>query len=374
MHFDRRKFLYYTSLSGLAMMTGRCASGSTQEATTEVTDTIPTTSKQKLGIALVGLGSYSTNQLAPALQLTEHCELKGIVTGSPEKIPIWQEKYGIPDSNVYNYDNLHTIADNPEIDIVYVVVPTGLHAKYSIIAAEAGKHVFCEKPMAMNVPECQSIIDACNTNKVRLAIAYRMQHEPNTQTVIQYAETKPYGALQTVQALAGYKGGGGSGWRFQKELGGGALYDMGVYTVNAIRYSTGLEPESVIYAKQSTKRPEIFTEVDETTEYQLRFSNGVFGYGKTSVGESFNQLRVDAVKGWYELSPMQQYNGVKGRTVDGYLLNKPIENQQAKQMDDDALAIKNNMPMIAPGEDGLKDVRIINAIQKSAARAEEVKI
>jgi glucose-fructose oxidoreductase len=377
MHFDRRKFLYYTSLSSLALMAGRCGNPNrnTPESTAEASKTSPGSRKEKLGIALVGLGGYSSGQLAPALQLTEHCELRGIVTGSPEKIPEWQKKYTIPDANVYNYENLHTIADNDDIDVVYIVVPTGLHAKYSIIAAEAGKHVWCEKPMAMNVPECQSIIDACNDNNVRLAIGYRMQHEPNTRTVMQYTETKPYGAIQTVKAFAGYNGGGGgNGWRFQKEMGGGALYDMGVYTVNGIRYATGLEPEAVISAQQSTKRPKIFTEVDETTEYQLRFSNGILAYGKTSVGESINQLRVDAENGWYELSPMQQYNGVKGRTSDGILLDTYVKNQQAIQMDDDALAIKNGKPMIAPGEDGLKDVRIINAIQRAAAEGREVKI
>ena len=108
---------------------------------------------RKVGVALVGLGGYSSNQLAPALQLTQHCELRGIVTGSPEKIPQWQEKYGIKDANVYSYDNMHTLADNPDIDVVYVVTPPSLHKKYSIIGANAGKHVWCEKPMAMDEQE-----------------------------------------------------------------------------------------------------------------------------------------------------------------------------------------------------------------------------
>ena len=129
---------------------------------------------RKLGIALVGLGYYSTSVLAPALQLTEECELRGIVTGSPEKIPVWQKNYGIKDQNVYNYENMHEVADNPDIDVIYIVLPTSMHAQYSIIAANAGKHVWCEKPMAISAKECQSIIDACNKNKVKLSIGYRM--------------------------------------------------------------------------------------------------------------------------------------------------------------------------------------------------------
>jgi len=117
--------------------------------------------KKKLGVALVGLGYYSTDLLAPALQQTSYCELRGIVTGSPEKIPVWKQRYGIKDSNIYNYQNMHQIADNDEIDVIYIVLPTGLHAEYAIKAANTGKHVWCEKPMARTAKECQEIIDAC---------------------------------------------------------------------------------------------------------------------------------------------------------------------------------------------------------------------
>ncbi|MGY8915981.1 MAG: Gfo/Idh/MocA family protein, partial [Flavobacteriales bacterium] len=199
---------------------------------------------KKLGVALLGLGSYATNNLAPALQQTEHIELRGIVTGSPEKIPVWQGKYGIKDKNVYNYENFSSIVDNDEIDVVYIVTPTFLHKKFSIMAAEAGKHVFCEKPMAMTVEECQEIIDACDNNGVKLAIGYRMQHEENTQTIVKWAETKPYGALKSVNTEAGFRIGADAGWRLDGSKGGGAIYDMGVYPINAMRYSTGLEPIS----------------------------------------------------------------------------------------------------------------------------------
>ena len=114
--------------------------------------------KKKLGVALVGLGYYSTKLLAPAMELTKNCELRGIVTGSPDKIPVWQEKYQIKDSNIYNYENFDAIANNPDIDVVYVVLPPSMHAEYSIRAAKAGKHVWCEKPMAPSVAECQAMI------------------------------------------------------------------------------------------------------------------------------------------------------------------------------------------------------------------------
>ena len=187
-------------------------------------------SQKKLGVALVGLGYYSTDLLAPALQKTDHCELRGIVTGSPEKIPVWQKRYGIKDSNVYNYQNMNEIANNDDIDIIYIVLPTGLHAEYAIKAANTGKHVWCEKPMARTAEECQEIIEACNKNRVKLSIGYRMQHETNTQKIMNWAETKPYGDIKNVISEAGYNGGTINPWKLKKEMGGGAIYDMGVYS------------------------------------------------------------------------------------------------------------------------------------------------
>ena len=322
--------------------------------------------KKKIGVALLGLGGYSRDLLAPGLQLTEHCELRGIVTGSPEKIPEWQKKYGIPDKNVYSYDSLPQIADNPDIDVVYVVTPTFLHKKFSVMAAEAGKHVWCEKPMAMNVEECQAIIDACDKNKVRLSIGYRLLHEPNTRTVIDFAESKPFGDIKKVIAEAGYSGSGApqDDWRMDRSKGGGALYDMGVYAINASRYATGLEPLA-IRARFAEDMPDVFKKADSTAFFTLEFPNGVIAEGGTSVVRGFNRLRVEADKGWYKLKPMQSYTGVSGETSDGQKLNKTIADQQTAQMDNDALAILNNTPVRAPGIDGLRDVRIVQAALES---------
>jgi len=98
--------------------------------------------KDKLGVALVGLGYYSTDLLAPALQQTKHCYLAGIVTGTPSKAETWKKKYNIPDKNIYNYQNFDSIANNPDIDVVYVVLPPSMHHEYVIRAAKAGKHVW----------------------------------------------------------------------------------------------------------------------------------------------------------------------------------------------------------------------------------------
>lgn len=329
--------------------------------------------KTRLGVALVGLGYYSTDLLAPALQLTQHCYLAGIVTGSPEKAKRWQQQYGLADRNIYHYDNFDAIANNPDIDVVYVVLPPSLHAPYAVRAAQAGKHVWCEKPMARTEAECAEIIRACANNKVQLTIGYRMHHEPNTQEIMRMAKENPFGNIRQVAAEAGYPEGRTNHWKQQKSMGGGAMYDMGVYALQGARYAFGVEPIAVT-ARQSTRRPDIYKEVDEIMQFRLEFPGGGVAECLTSFNEGLNRLRVDCEKGWYELSPFQSYSGIEGRSSAGKTFDQRIPNQQARQMDDDALAIMQKKAPIVPGEEGQRDIRIVEAIYRSAASGQRVNL
>lgn len=352
---SRRRFLQLSGSSTLLAANGLTFTGSHAAGF------------KKLGVALVGLGYYSRDLLAPALELTEHCELRGIVTGSPDKIPVWRDKYNIKAGNIYDYDNMHELANNPDIDVVYIVLPTSLHKKYAVIAANAGKHVWCEKPMALSVSDCQTIINACNKNQVQLTVGYRLHHEPNTQTIMNYADSKPYGEISSLIAQAGYQAGDMSpdNWRLKRNMGGGAAYDMGVYPLNAARNAVGAEPIAVT-ARHEIYRPEMFTEVDESTFFTLEFASGVLAECATSVGKNMNTLKATCAEGWYQLTPFQSYTGVHGITSDNVLLNKRINNQQATQMDNDAAAILTNSAPLVPGEEGLKDIRVMEAIFESA--------
>ena len=135
--------------------------------------------ERKLGFALVGLGSLSTYQLAPALQRTRYCRLAGIVTGTPAKAERWKAQYGIPDDCVYHYDTMGRMEHNDAIDVVYVVTPNALHARDTIAAARAGKHVLCEKPMEISLDRCEAMIEACRRAGRQLAIGYRCRFEPH---------------------------------------------------------------------------------------------------------------------------------------------------------------------------------------------------
>lgn len=328
--------------------------------------------KDKLGIALVGLGYYSTDLLAPALQMTDKCYLAGIVTGTPAKAEQWKKKYNIPDKNIYNYQNFDSIANNPDIDVVYVVLPPSMHREYVVRAAKAGKHVFCEKPMATSVADCKAMIKACEDNKVKLAIGYRCQHDPNTQEYMRIGREKTYGKPMMIACGAGYVDGRTTHWKQKKALGGGCMPDMGVYALQGARLAVGEEPISVT-AQAHVIRPEIYKEVEETMLFQLQFPSGAVAACHTSFGINMNYLQVNYEKGWLKMEPFSAYGGNKG-SHSGGIIDFPIKNQQAKQLDEDCLSLMNGTQLIASGEEGLRDIRVVEAIYQAAKTGGTVKI
>lgn len=322
-------------------------------------------SESSLGVALVGLGSYSTYQLAPALSQTSYCHLAGIVTGTPSKASRWSSQYNIEQSHIYNYQNFDDIASNQDIDIVYVVLPNSMHAEFSIRAAEAGKHVICEKPMAMNVAECEAIIEACEKAGVKLSVGYRLQSEPYTQQVKEYVREKTFGDVLYVTAEAAYRSTGAPNqWRLIKELsGGGALVNMGVYSIQSAIYCTGQNPISVT-AQEFSTRPEYFKDTDETITAQFEYSSGAVANIMTSHNIWANNLKTQCTNGWFELEPANNYGPLEGRSSAGPI-RFPHESQQKLQMDDFARHILEGTPNMAPGEMGKRDMIIVEAIYRS---------
>lgn len=322
--------------------------------------------KKKLGVALVGLGTYSTNELAPSLQETEHCYLAAVVTGSPEKEKVWAAKYGIAKENIYNYENFDAIAKNDSVDIVYVVLPNSMHADFCIRAAKAGKHVICEKPMAISVTECDAIIEACKTAGVKLSVGYRLHSEPYTQEIKRFVREETFGKIQYVSADAAYYSKTNPDqWRLNKALsGGGALVNMGVYAIQSAIYGTGLNP-STVKAQEFSTRPEYFKDTDETITAQFEFSNGALGNIMTSHNSNINRLFATGEKGWFELNPANNYGPLKGRTSKGDEIKFPHERQQKLQMDDFSKHILFDTPNVAPGEMGKRDMIIVEAIYQS---------
>jgi predicted dehydrogenase len=328
-------------------------------------------SRQKLGVALVGLGSYSTEQLGPALKETKDCYLAGVVSGDKGKKEKWKKEYNIPNKNTYDYDNFDSIKDNDEIDIVYVVLPNSMHAEYAIRAANAKKHVICEKPMAITSDQCDQMIKACENAGVMLSVGYRLHFDPYHLEMIRLAKDKVYGPINKISAAHGLTD--AQGWRLDKKLaGGGPLMDVGIYCVNAGRYITGMEPLTVKASEGSKNNREKFKTIEESLTWEMEYADGTIAQCDCSYSQYQNYLRVDAEMGQFELAPAFSYRGLKGNTPDGKL-KFPEINQQAAQMDDFALCIVNNKPSAVPGEMGRQDVKILQAIYKSMQTGQKVK-
>jgi predicted dehydrogenase len=328
--------------------------------------------QKKLGVALVGLSNYSTEQLAPALQETKFCHLAGIATGSSSKIPEWKNKYSIPDTNIYTYENFDEISNNPEIDIVYIVLPNALHAEYVIRAAAAGKHVICEKPMALTVSQCDDMIAACKEAGKLLSIGYRLQYDPYHNEIKKMGRERVFGELTGLHAKHGIKN--MEGWRQNKEIaGGGPLMDLGIYCIQAARTAIGAEPIAVKVLESKIKNANSKDEIEEFLSWEMEFPGGVMAKNETSYNSDMNLLHVTAEHGWMELSPAYSYKDIKGKTATGFL-NFPPVNQQALQMDDFALSVLRNEPVKCPGELGRKDIKIIEAIYKSMKTGERIEL
>lgn len=319
---------------------------------------------KKLGVALIGLGYYATNQLAPALQKTSKCYLAGIVTGTPSKAETWKAKYNIPEKNIYNYENFDSIAENPDIPIVYVVLPNSMHHEFTIRAAKAGKHVICEKPMAISSKQCQEMIDACKKAGVKLSIGYRLHFEPYNMEAARIGQNKEFGAVKTIENSFGFKAGDPNQWRLKKEMaGGGPMMDVGIYAINAARYITGEEPLAVTAQEYKTD-PVKFKDVEETVFWQMEFPGKAYSSHVTTYAANTERLFFAAEEGWFELRPAYGYGPLAGKTSRSPL-DLPIVTHQVGQMDDFAGCVMENRVSSVSGEEGLKDLKIIEAIYKS---------
>ncbi len=369
----RRKFLKVSALGIAGAFAARGLSALPGDHSSPAEYSFPgilTGKQKKVGIALIGLGNYSTNQLAPALQQTSTAYLAGIVTGTMDNEKEWMEKYDIPKGNVYNYENFDDIASNRDIDIVYVVLPNSMHKEYTIRAANAGKHVICEKPMALNAQECIEMILACRENGVGLSIGYRLHHEPHTQEIMRLGQEKVFGNVLHISCGAAWRNTNFDRWHWQREMGGGAMMDMGVYPLQAARYVTGEEPVSVT-AQTFVTRPGRFEGVDEVTTFQLEFPGGTVASLDTGFHANFDYFHAFAEKGWFELRPFSQYGGITGRSSQG-AISFPEINQQAAHMDEAAENFMAGLPVRVPGEEGLRDMLVVDAVKESIRTGRKV--
>jgi predicted dehydrogenase len=343
-------------------------------------DSIPQPPAERLGWAVVGLGDFACHQILPAFAACKRSKLVALVSGDPEKARRTARHYGVPEHGVYTYDSFDELKHNPEVEVVYIILPNAMHAAYTISAAQAGKHVFCEKPMAPTAADCQRMIEACAEAGRKLGVAYRAHFEAHNLEAERLLREGAIGALKLIVADHARildPSQPQDVWRTQRTLaGGGVLVDIGIYSLNAARWFAGGEPESVFATAWSTPGDARFREVEETISFTLRFPGGLLANCSASYGcARAKRYRLFGAEGWIDLDPATEYHGnrlVVGTERGREERNVEPGNQFAAEMDHFSEAVQAGREPTISGAMGLQDVRIIEAIYRSAASGQPV--
>lgn len=330
---------------------------------------------KRVGYAVVGLGRLAIGEILPAFAQSKHSRVTALVSGDRDKAEKVARQYGIRPDAIYSYADYDQLADNPEVDAVYIALPNSLHAEYTIRAARAGKHVLCEKPMAVSVKQCETMIEECDKAKRKLMIAYRSQYEPMDRAIVKMVRANRFGELREFVSVNSQNVGDPAQWRLKHALaGGGPLTDLGIYSINAARFLTNEEPFEVSGSAYRRTNDPRFQEVEESAHFILRFPSGMMATCATSFSTHRSQFfRLHGADAWAELNPAFAYRGLRmriGRVVEG---EESIEepriasgDQFAREIDHMSQCVKRNRLPHTPGEEGLQDMRIIEAVYESA--------
>ena len=332
------------------------------------------TSPRKIGYCVIGLGRIA-GHFMPAVRNTTTSQITGLVSGHRDKAERIAGEYGVPTSSIYSYENFDEIARNPAIHAVYVALPNSMHAEYTIRAAKAGKHVLCEKPMSTNLADAEAMIAACKAAKVKLMIAYRCHYEPTNLKAIQLIRQGALGQVQAIESTFGFNIGKGE-WRLNKKLaGGGPLFDVGIYSLNACRYLTGEEPEHISANASVIDHDGRFDEVEENVSWTMKFPSGIVASCATTYGGDMEgYYRVHGSKGWLEVDSAFVYEGLRlradysGTKIDEVNPARDPSHFQA-EAEHFTHCIQNGLEPKSPGEEGLRDMRYITEIYRSAGIA-----
>lgn len=337
----------------------------------------------RVGYAVVGLGHLSLENILPAFGQCRKSKLVALVSGNPQKLQKVAQQYGVKPQNCYSYDTYDKLKDNPDVQVIYIVLPNAMHAEYTVRGAQAGKHILTEKPMAASSDQAQAMIDACNKAGRKLMVAYRIQYEPHNRYIRELVRQKQYGATKFLELHNAQLQANPNHWRHIKALaGGGSLPDIGLYCLNTARFILGEEPTEVFAYQYSTPGNPLFREVEELVSWQMRFPSGIIANCSSDYyAHESRRYRVLAERGWMNLENAFAYNGLQlqqdyavgqtEHTDHTYIMEK---DQFATEMDHFSDCIQQNKQPFTPGEEGLQDHRIMEAIYQSAQQGQPVKL
>jgi predicted dehydrogenase len=367
---NRRDF---TRLSALALASGRLRSFAQE----------PAPAQKPVGYCAIGLGTIS-GIFSRGTPRTQNSRIVAVVTGHPDtKGKEYAAKFGFPESSIYTYETFDRIRDNKDIDAVYVGLPNSMHREYTLRAAAAGKHVLCEKPMAISSAECRDMIAACKKANVKLMIAYRIHYDPTHREIRRQVLAGDFGDLQEFVGSYGFNSPPGL-WRLTKKYGGGgSLMDVGIYPLNEIRWLTGEEPVSFTAQAATRDLSGKFAEVEQSLSFTLKTPSGIIASLSCSYGASVpGFLTICGSRRSIQIPNAFDYGGPRMPTggmrppapgappaaaPPAAPPVRPDESFQfALEAEHFSNCIRTNAEPMTGGEEGLKDMIAIEAIYKAA--------
>jgi len=316
--------------------------------------------------AVVGLGHIAQVAVLPAFRnARKNSVLTALVSDDPRKRQLLAKRHRVPFT--FGYDEYERCLE--QVDAVYVALPNSMHAEYTIRAARAGVHVLCEKPLAVTTDECERMIEACREAGVKLMVAYRLHFEALNLEAVELARSGRLGDLRYFNSSFSMRLRSGN-IRARRELGGGSLYDIGVYCINAARYLFRAEPVEVM-AMSVHSGASALREVDESTGAMLRFDRGRLAVFVTSFNAAdVAAYRIAGTKGHVRIDPAYEYaEGLSGEVaIDGKVrrLRGPKRDQFAPELLYFSDCVLRNREPEPSGVEGLQDVRIVQALYESA--------
>ena len=371
---DRRSFLAAAGLLPLAANSALAASPVAQGQPLPGGVHLPEPAGHRMRYAVVGLGTFAVGQMLPAMVASSRSRVTAFVSGNPQKARDLGARYGV--QRFYDYAGFDKIAQDNEIDCVYIALPVGLHAEYTIRALKAGKHVLCEKPMAVSSAECEAMIAAAKAAGKQLGIAYRVHFEPNNVEAVRLLKAGEIGALRYFSGDAGFvvhpdypphK------WRLTKALGGGgSMFDIGIYALNAALMCVDEAPVSVGAVYSTPAGDPRFQEVEGGVDWRLRFASGISAQGSSSYTYAYvTRQRMFGTEGAITMDPASEYANIamnmqRGTQPPQILRAGDPMSQFVAQVDGFSEAVSAGKPHLTPGEMGLRDIRLIEAIYRSA--------
>jgi glucose-fructose oxidoreductase len=323
--------------------------------------------KRKVGYAVIGCGHIAQNAVLPGFRHAKNSKLVALVSSDMEKRRKLGKRYRV---DTYDDEDLEVCLDRPDVDAVYVAEPNDKHADFVIRSAQQGTHVLCEKPLGISEEECRRMIDACADSGVKLMTGYRLHFEPANLEVIKLIEQGKLGELRYFSSAFAYQVRPGNIRTFG-ERGGGALWDLGVYCVNTSRYLFRADPIEIFAMDMQREEDLRFHEVHEGMSVLMKFPNDRTAMFTVSFGSATQgDYRIVGTKGHVELINGYEYQGVRElRLTVGEKTKKKrfrAGDQFGPEIFAFSRAILEDTSIEPNGEEGLRDVRVLSAILKSA--------